>query len=87
MLILDEPTSGVDPTDIDPAMGSQRFIYVIEIPPNFQADILAGRQPKVQININATASAQASVIPFRFQAPVHSEVSGASSLARPPTER
>jgi ABC-2 type transport system permease protein len=46
-------------TEIDPAMDSQRFIYVIEIPPKFQADILSGRQPTVQINIDATAAAQA----------------------------
>ena len=41
------------------AMNSQRFIFVIEIPPKFEADILAGRQPTVQINVDATAAAQA----------------------------
>jgi ABC-2 type transport system permease protein len=46
-------------TDIDPAMDAQRFIYVIEIPPKFQTDILSGRQPSVQINVDATAAAQA----------------------------
>jgi ABC-2 type transport system permease protein len=45
--------------EIDPAMDAQRFIYVIEIPPKFQADILSGRQPTVQINVDATAAAQA----------------------------
>jgi ABC-2 type transport system permease protein len=44
---------------IDASMDSQRVIYVIEIPPKFQADILAGRQPTVQINVDATAAAQA----------------------------
>ena len=42
-----------------PSMDSQRFVFVIEIPPKFQADILAGRQPSVQINVDATAVAQA----------------------------
>jgi ABC-2 type transport system permease protein len=46
-------------TEIDPAMNAQRFLFVIEIPPKFQADILAGRQPSVQINVDATAVAQA----------------------------
>jgi ABC-2 type transport system permease protein len=46
-------------SEIDPAMDAQRFIYVIEIPPKFQEDILAGRHPSVQINIDATAAAQA----------------------------
>ena len=45
--------------EIDPGMDSQRFMYVIEIPPKFQADILAGRRPTVQINVDATAAAQA----------------------------
>jgi ABC-2 type transport system permease protein len=45
--------------EIDAAMNSQRVIYAIEIPPRFQADILAGRQPTVQINVDATAAAQA----------------------------
>jgi ABC-2 type transport system permease protein len=46
-------------TEIDAAMDAQRFLFVIEFPPRFQQDILAGRQPTVQINIDATASAQA----------------------------
>jgi ABC-2 type transport system permease protein len=45
--------------EIDPGMNSQRFLYVIEIPPKFQADILAGRQAAIQINVDATAIAQA----------------------------
>jgi ABC-2 type transport system permease protein len=40
-------------------MNSQRFLFVIEIPPKFQSNILAGRQASVQINVDATASAQA----------------------------
>src|SRR5512138_1664016 len=39
--------------EIDPGMDSQRFMYVIEIPTRFQADILAGRRPTVQINVDA----------------------------------
>jgi ABC-2 type transport system permease protein len=54
-----KPAVQIAVTEIDPAMDSQRFIYVIEIPPKFQADILFGRQPTVQINIDATAAAQA----------------------------
>jgi len=54
-----KPAVEIAATDIDRAMDAERFIYVIEIPPKFQADILAGRQPTVQINVDATASAQA----------------------------
>ena len=54
-----KPAVEIASTEIDPGMNSQRFMYVIEIPPRFQADILAGRQPSVQINVDATAVAQA----------------------------
>jgi ABC-2 type transport system permease protein len=46
-------------TEMNALMDSQRVLYVIEFPPRFQEDILAGRQPTVQINIDATAAAQA----------------------------
>jgi ABC-2 type transport system permease protein len=45
--------------EIDPTMNAQRVLYVIEIPPKFQEDILAGRQPTVEIDVDATAAAQA----------------------------
>jgi ABC-2 type transport system permease protein len=45
--------------EVDPAMNSQRVLFVIEIPPKFEADILAGRHPTVEIDVDATAAAQA----------------------------
>jgi ABC-2 type transport system permease protein len=53
------PAVEIPATDIDASMDSQRFVFVIEIPPKFEADILAGRQPSVQVNVDATAVAQA----------------------------
>ena len=47
--------------EMDAAMDAQRFLFIIEFPPKFQEDILAGRQPSVQINVDATAVAQASI--------------------------
>jgi ABC-2 type transport system permease protein len=55
-----KPAVQIAVTEIDAGMDSQRFMYVIEFPPKFQADILAGRQPSVQINVDATAVAQAA---------------------------
>jgi ABC-2 type transport system permease protein len=55
-----KPAVEIGATEIDPAMNSQRLMYVVEIPPRFQSDILAGRQPTVQINVDATAVAQAA---------------------------
>jgi ABC-2 type transport system permease protein len=54
-----QPAVQILANDIDPSMNSQRFILVVEIPPRFQSDILSGRQPSVQVNVDATAVAQA----------------------------
>ena len=54
-----KPAVQIAATEIDAAMDSQRVIYVIEFPPKFEADVLAGRQTTVQIDIDATAAAQA----------------------------
>src|SRR6516165_8819595 len=54
-----QPAVEIASTEIDASMDAERFIFVIEIPPKFQEDILRGRQPTVQINVNATAVAQA----------------------------
>jgi ABC-2 type transport system permease protein len=49
------------PNEIDPGMNSGRFVFVLEIPPKFEFDVLAGRRPTVQINVDATALTQAGV--------------------------
>jgi ABC-2 type transport system permease protein len=54
-----QPAIQLAATELDAAMNSQRVIFAIEIPPKFEADILAGREPTVQIDVDATASAQA----------------------------
>lgn len=45
--------------EIDAEMNSGRLVFVLEIPPRFQADLLAGRHTAVQLNIDATAMTQA----------------------------
>lgn len=40
---------------IDPMMDAGLYAFVINIPPNFQADLLAGRRPTLQVNVDATA--------------------------------
>ncbi|MDJ0947908.1 MAG: ABC transporter permease [Alphaproteobacteria bacterium] len=47
--------------EIDPAMGAGQYTFVLVIPDRFQADILAGRRPAVQVNIDATAMMQAGI--------------------------
>src|SRR6516162_6850782 len=45
--------------EIDAYMNDNRLIFVLEIPPLFQADLLAARRPSLQLNDDATAMAQA----------------------------
>jgi ABC-2 type transport system permease protein len=41
--------------ETDAAMDRGDFTFVVDIPPKFQADVLAGRQPTLQLNVDATA--------------------------------
>lgn len=41
--------------DIDPAMAAGEYAFVVTVPARFQADVLAGRQPTLQLNVDATA--------------------------------
>lgn len=50
----------IEAPDVDRAMDQSRYIFVITIPPHFEADVRKGRQPTIQLNIDATAVIQAS---------------------------
>lgn len=47
--------------EVDPAMDHGRYSFVIIIPGNFQRDLVAGRKPQVQLNIDATIMSQAFI--------------------------
>lgn len=47
--------------EIERAMDEGRFMFVVVIPPRFERDLLAGRQPDLQLNIDATAMQQAGI--------------------------
>ncbi|WP_112663451.1 ABC transporter permease [Microvirga flavescens] len=46
-------------SEIDPAMNAGQYVFVIEIPPRFEQDLISGRTPSIQINVDATAMTQA----------------------------
>ena len=50
-----KPAVEIRADEIDPSMDSGRFVFVIEVPPKFESDVLAGRQPTVQVDVDATA--------------------------------
>ena len=45
--------------EIDPGMDAGRYTFALHIPPDFQRDVLAGRSPAIQLNIDATRMSQA----------------------------
>ncbi|MGJ5175247.1 ABC transporter permease [Bradyrhizobium oligotrophicum] len=51
----------ISQSQVEPLMNSGRFTFVLDIPPNFQRDVLAGRKPAVQVNVDATAMIQAGI--------------------------
>jgi ABC-2 type transport system permease protein len=53
------PAVEIGKDEIDREMNSGRLLFVIEIPPKFEHDVLSDRRPTVQINVDATALTQA----------------------------
>lgn len=47
--------------EIDPGLDSGTYTFVLDIPPSFQDDVLAGREPTIQVNIDATQMNQAYI--------------------------
>lgn len=47
-------------SEIDDAMDAGRYTFVMDVPPDFERDVLRGRQPQLQVNIDATAMLQAA---------------------------
>lgn len=46
-------------SEVDSLMDAGRYTLVLVIPPNFERDVLAGRRPAVQLNVDATRMSQA----------------------------
>jgi ABC-2 type transport system permease protein len=51
----------IDRATVDQAMDEGRYAFVLDIPPHFEADLLAGRNPVLQLDIDATAMTEAAV--------------------------
>ena len=56
-----QPPQIVAERDIDSLMNSGRYTFVVDIPPDFDRDLLAGRNPALQLNVDATAMVQAGL--------------------------
>ncbi len=71
--------------EVDPGMDEDEFTFALDIPPDFQSDVLAGRNPKVQLNIDATRMSQAFVGGGYIQQIVTGEVDAFVNRYRGPT--
>jgi ABC-2 type transport system permease protein len=48
----------ISPPEEDPGLDHGLYTFVLDIPPGFQRDVLAGRTPAVQLNVDATLMSQ-----------------------------
>lgn len=69
------PPQQISASDIDRVMNRGEFVFVIEIPPRFEADLLASRVPQLQIDVDATAMTQAGNGAAYLQSIIAREVS------------
>lgn len=53
------PPRLIDATEMDRRMGAGLDTFALDIPPDFQRDLLANRQPTIQLNVDATRMTQA----------------------------
>ena len=73
------PPQFIDPeqielAEIDPTMDAGRHTFVLDIPPDFQRDVLAGRSPALQLNVDATRQSQAQTGTGYIQNIVNDEI-------------
>ncbi len=60
--------------EIDPGLDAGDYTFVLDIPPNFQQDVLAGKHPALQVNIDATRMSQAFIGANYIQSIVTGEI-------------
>jgi ABC-2 type transport system permease protein len=53
-----KPAQPIAERDIVPLMNLGKYTFVVDIPPNFQRDLLGKRSPAVQLNVDATVMVQ-----------------------------
>lgn len=53
------PAEHITHRQMDAGLDQGRYTFVLNIPPNFQRDVLSGRRPDVQLNVDATRMSQA----------------------------
>jgi len=68
------PPTLTTPDDMDHGMDKGYYTFALTIPPGFERDVLAGRDPALQLNVDATRMSQAYTGSGYVQAIVNDEV-------------
>lgn len=55
------PPISIGFADVDPGLDAGRYTFTLHVPANFQRDVLAGDQPAIQLNIDATRMDEAFI--------------------------
>jgi ABC-2 type transport system permease protein len=71
------PAEQIDGGDADLLQDRARYTFVIEIPPHFERDVLAGRNPGIRVSADATAAMQAGIGAGYIEAIITAEVARA----------
>jgi ABC-2 type transport system permease protein len=75
----------ISPAEMDSGMDAGRFTFALDLPSEMQRDLLAGRTPTVQVNVDATRMSQAFAGSGQIQAIINGEVSEFMQGYRAPT--
>jgi ABC-2 type transport system permease protein len=70
-----QPPQPIAERDIVPSMNIGKYTFVIDIPANFERDVLGGRHPGIQADVDATAMVQAGLGSGYAQQIITTEVS------------
>ncbi len=76
------PPRVITATEMDRRMDAGLDTFALDIPPNFQRDLLAGRKPAIQLNVDATRMTQAFSGNVYIQNIVGAEIMEFSQRAR-----
>lgn len=76
----------VTSAEADAGMDAGRYTFVVNVPPNFQRDVLAGRPAEIQLNVDATRMSQAFTGSSYIQQIVTDEINEFVKRYRKPTE-
>ena len=72
--------------EADAGMDAGRYTFSVNIPPNFQRDVLAGRPAEIQLNVDATRMSQAFTGSSYIQQIISDEINEFVKRYRAPTE-